>query len=342
MNGHCLAAALLIGGLAAGPAGAEEHLFIYNWSDYTAPALTQKFEAETGIKVQVDTYDSNETLLAKLRSGSTGYDIVVVTSDFVPIFVAQGLVARLDAPGIAGYQNIEKRWQSPPWDPGNAYSVPWVWGITSFSVNTKQVTGPTDSLKLLFEPPPEAKGKIGMFGSPSEVISLAEVYLGLPPCQTDPAAMKQVQDLLLNQAPFVEVYNSDGLIERQASGETWISEQWNGSAMRARLLNPDIKFVYPREGAVVWMDNVVVPVSARNPASARKFVEFLLRPENIALESNFSKYLNAIAGSSRYFEPDMRAAPEMNVPEDFKQVTVPTCPEAAIRLIDRVWTRLKR
>jgi spermidine/putrescine transport system substrate-binding protein len=342
MNGLRLAPALLIAGLAAGSARAEEQLFIYNWSDYTSPELITKFETETGIKVRVDTYDTNETLLAKLRAGSAGYDIVVVTSDFLPIFVAQNLLAKIDAPNLPGYQNIEKRWQSPVWDPGNVYTVPWVWGVTSFTVNTKRVTAPADSLKLLFDPPPEAKGKIGMFGSPSEVISLAEVYLGLAPCQTDPAAMKAVQDLLLAQAPSVEVYNSDGIIERQASGETWISQEWNGAGMRTRLLNADIKFVYPKEGAVVWMDNVVVPASAKNPANARKFLRFLLQPENMALESTFSKYLNAITGSSRYFEPAMRDAPEMNVPADLKLVTVPACPEPAIRLMDRIWTRLKR
>jgi len=327
--------------LAAVSAKADD-LFIYNWTDYTAPLLIEKFEKESGIKVHVDTYDANETLLAKLRSGASGYDIAVVTSDFVSIFIQQGLLSKIDAAGLPGYSNIAERWQSPPWDPGNHYSVPWVWGVTAFSVNTNKVKAPGNSLKLLFEPPPELAGKLGMFGSPSEVVQLAEIYLGMEPCQTDPANMKRVQDLLLGQAPSVKLYSSDGVIERQASGETWVSEQWNGAAMRSRLMNKDISFVFPSEGDIVWMDNVVVPASATHPESARKFMDFLLRPENIALETNFAKYQNAITGSAAYVDPVIRDAPEMNPPADLKQVIEPACPEAAIKLIDRVWTRLKR
>lgn len=335
-------AAALVALLVALPAAAEEELYIYNWSDYTAPDLVAKFERDTGIKVRVDTYDSNETLLAKLKSGSSGYDIAVVTSDFLPVFAAQMLIEPIDGPSLPGYANIAARWRSPPWDPDNQYTVPWVWGVTAFSVNTKEVKGPYDSLKLLFEPPPELAGKIGMLGSPSEDIALAEAYLGVPPCQTDTHAMKKVQDLLLEQADSVKVYNSDGVIERQASGETWVSMEWNGAAMRSRLLNPAIRFVYPKEGAVVWLDNVVIPRGALHPANAKKFMAFLLQPENIALQTNFTKYLNAIVGSEQYFDESVKAAPEMNVPPDERLVVTPACPEPAIRLMDRVWTRLKR
>lgn len=338
-----LAAALLLTAvMAAGPARAEGELFIYNWTDYTSPELIQKFEKETGIKVTVDTYDSNETLLAKLKSGSAGYDIVIVSSDFVEIFAKEGLIAKVDAPSLPGYANLDPRWTRPAWDPQNAYTIPWNWGTTSYSINTKEYTGPADSLKTLFEPPEELKGKIGMFSSPSEVISLAELYLGMPPCQTDTANMKKVQELLLKQAPFVKVYNSDGIIERQATGETWAHQQWNGAAMRSRLLNPAIKYVYAKEGVVGWMDNVAVPASSKNPDNAKKFLSFLMQPENMALQSNFTKYANAVTGSEKFFEKEMQGAPEMTVPADVKVVFTPACSEEATRLMDRVWTRLKK
>ena len=337
-----ITAAAIAASLAAGPARAAEELFIYNWTNYIAPDLIKKFEKDTGIKVTLDTYDSNETLLAKLKSGAAGYDIVVVSSDFVEIFVKEGVIQKIDAPKLAGYDNIEKRWRNPVWDKDNAYTIPWNWGLTSFSINTKYVKGEVDSLKTLFEPAPELKGKIGMFGSPSEVVSLAQVYLGTPPCETDPQKLKPVQELLEKQAPFVKVYNSDGIIERQASGETWLHQQWNGAAMRSREKNPDIKFVFPKEGAVGWMDNIAVPASAKHPQNALKFVSFLMRPENMALQSNFTKYSNAVAGSEKFFEESMKGAPELSVPADLKVVFTPSCPEAAIKLIDRVWTRLKK
>jgi spermidine/putrescine transport system substrate-binding protein len=333
---------LLALALTAAPARAGGDLFIYNWTDYTAPALIEKFQKETGIKVTVDTYDSNETLLAKLKAGGAGYDIVVISSDFVPIFIAEKLIRKIDGPKLDGFQNIEARWRGPAWDKGNDYTVPFDWGVTSFDVNTKYVKGPIHSLKTLFEPPPEAKGRVGMLSAPTEVMSQAELYLGLPPCQTDTANMKKVSSLLEAQSGAVKVYASDGAIEREASGETWIIQIWNGDAARARLANPDIRFVFPKEGVVGWMDNMAIPTSAKNPDNARRFMAFLLRPENAALSENFTHYSSAITGVGPFLDPALRDAPELNVPKDTKIVFSPTCPAPAIKLIDRVWTKLRR
>lgn len=335
-------AALVANGAAGGPARAAGDLFIYNWTDYTSPDLIKKFEAETGVKVTLDTYDSNETLLAKLKSGGTGYDIVVVSSDFVSIFAKEGLIQKIDAPKLPGYANIMDKWKSPAWDKDNQYSIPYDWGVTSFSYNSKFVKQAPDSLAFLFEPPAEAKGKIGMFGSPSEVVSLAEVYLGLTPCQTDPANMKKVSELLEKQAPSVKVYDSDGIIDRQGSGETWVHQVWNGDSARARVQNGDIKFVFPKEGVVGWMDNIAVPTSAKDPDNAKLFVSFMLRPENSGLSSNFTHYASAVTGAENSYEPALKDAPELKVPADEKIAFTPACPEEATKLMDRVWTKLKK
>ena len=326
----------------SGAQAAGGNLYIYNWTDYTSPDVIAKFEKETGIKVTLDTYDSNETLLAKLKSGSAGYDIVVISSDFVPIFAKEGLIQKVDASKIPGYDKIEARWKSPVWDKDNIYTIPYDWGVTSFSVNTKNVKGPYDTLKLLFDPPADTQGKVGMFGSPSEVISLAQVYLGMEPCQTDTGNMKKVSELLEKQAPRVKLYNSDGIIERQGSEETWIHEQWNGDAARARVNNPDIKFVFPKEGVVGWMDNIAVPASAKDPENAKLFMEFMLKPENSALSSNLTHYASAIQGADEHYDSAMKEAPELKVPADLKIAFTPACPEAAIKLMDRVWTKLKK
>ncbi len=336
------ASALLALASASGLARAGGDLFIYNWTDYTAPDVIKKFEKETGVKVTLDTYDSNETLLAKLKSGSTGYDIVVVSSDFVPIFAKEGLIQKIDASKLPGFGNIEARWQNPTWDPDRTYSVPYDWGVTSFTVNTKEVKGPYDSLKMLFDPPPEAKGKVGMFGSPSEVMSLVEVYLGMTPCQTDTANMKKVSDLLEAQAPSVKVYNSDGIIDREGSGETLIHEAWNGDAARTRAVNPDVKFVFPKEGVVGWMDNMAIPTSAKDPDNAKLFIQFMMKPENSAMSSNFTHYASAVTGAAADYDAAMKDAPELKVPTDIKMAFTPSCPEEATKLMDRVWTKLKK
>jgi spermidine/putrescine transport system substrate-binding protein len=320
--------------------GGELHL--YNWTDYTSPEMIKKFEKETGIKVTIDTYDSNETALAKLTSGASGYDLIVVSNDFVPIFVKQGLFEQVDVAGMPNFKNLEPKWQKRSWDPEAKYSVPWMWGTTSYSVDTAVYKGPTDSLKPLFDPPADLKGKIGMFGSPSEVMSLALVYLGKSQCNTNPVDLKELNALLQKQKPFVKVYNSDGTVERQVSGETVMHEQWSGKAQATRMQKASFKYVYPKEGVVGWMDNVAVPKNAPDLENAKKFLNFLMDPENIALEQTSTGYQSAVTGSNKFLSADLGSSPEFNPPADLKIVFAPSCPEKATQAYDRIWTKLRQ
>ncbi len=333
--------ALLVS-VVAGPVWAGGELNLYNWTNYTPPELLQKFEKETGIKVTLDTYDSNETLLAKLKSGASGYDAVVISGDFVPIFVAQNLIQPIDAAKLKGFANLKPKWQKRDWDPDARFTIPWVWGITSYTVNTAVYKGPTDSLKPLFEPPPELQGKLGMLGSPTEVMSLALLYLGKPECNTEPADLQALNALLQAQRPFVKVYNSDGIIERQSSGETAIHQQWSGSALRSRFELPSLKFVYAKEGVVGFMDNLAVPTSARNVENAKLFVSFMMQPENAAMLSAFTGYPNAVAGSDAFLDAKYAKAPEFNPPDDVKLTFIPTCSAQTIKAYDRIWTKLRQ
>ncbi|MGV1792697.1 extracellular solute-binding protein [Rhizobium sp. A37_96] len=341
---------LLSTGLLASLACAMPHaafadagvLHIYNWTDYTSDEMIKKFEAETGIKVTIDTYDSNETALAKISSGASGYDVMIISNDFVPIFVNQGLLQDVGVASMPNFKNLAPKWQKRPWDVDAKYSVPWVWGTTSYSVDTAIYKGPTDSLKALFEPSDDLKGKIGMFGSPSEVMSLALLYMGKEQCNTNPADLKQLDALLQAQKPFVKVYNSDGTTERQVSGETVMHEQWSGKALAARQQKSTIKYVFPKEGAIGWMDNVAVPKGAPDLENAKKFLNFLMDPENIALQQKSTGYQSAVTGSNKFLPPDVGNSPEFNPPADLKIVFAPSCPEKATRAYDRIWTDLRQ
>ncbi|QEX18425.1 ABC transporter [Hypericibacter terrae] len=341
-----LASVLLAAGVIVGaPQGAKAdggELHIYNWTDYTSPEMVKKFEDETGIKVTIDTYDSNETALAKLSSGAAGYDVIIISNDFIPIFVKQGLLQKVDVAHMANFKNLDPQWQKRSWDPDAQYSVPWVWGTTSYSVDTAVYKGPTDSLKPLFQPPADLKGKIGMFGSPSEVMSLALVYLGKPQCNTNPDDLKALNALLQAQKPFVKVYNSDGTVERQVSGETVMHEQWSGKALATRTEKASFKYVYPKEGVVGWMDNVAVPKDAPDLENAKKFLNFLMDPENIALQSKSTGYQTAVVGSNKFLPPEIGTSPEFNPPADLKITFAPACEEKATRAYDKIWTGLRQ
>ncbi|MBE8158207.1 MAG: extracellular solute-binding protein [Betaproteobacteria bacterium] len=334
--------ALLAVALAAPfSAAAEGKLYIYNWTDYTAPELIKKFEEETGIEVVLDTYDSNETLLAKLKSGAGNYDIVVPTNNFVPILIEEELLREVDAGQLPGFGNISKQWQSPPWDPGNRYTVPWQLGSTSYMVDTAVYGGDINTYKVLFDPPPELQGKIGMFNSPDEVVSMALIYLGYPLCSEDKAQMKAVRDVLAAQKPHVKVYNSDGIKDRLVSGETAAHMNWNGYSIRAREEKPSLKYAYPKEGVISWADNLAVPKGAQNPENAKKFMAFFLRPENAAVQTNFAGYDSGNTRAGPYLDEDKKTAPELGAPAGVDLIFSQTCSQAAIALQDKVWTEIK-
>lgn len=332
----------LVAGVPAAEAADPGVLHIYNWTDYTSPDLLKKFTKETGIKVTLDTYDSNETLLAKLKAGATGYDLVIVTNDFVKIFIDQHLVQKIDAASMPNFHNLDARWQKRDWDPQAAYTVPWQWGTTSFIYDTAIYSGPVDSLATLYNPPPAFKGKIGMLGSPSEVINLALVYQGAKPCDSDPALMKSTLALLKAQKPFVKVYNSDAIDDRMISGETTMSMEWSGGAARVRARKPTVRYVYAKEGGVGWMDNLAVPVGAPDVENAKKFMNFMMDPENAAIETEFAQYQNAVPGSSKFLPDSIAKAPEFNPPADYKIYFSPGCDVKATKDFDRIWTILRQ
>jgi spermidine/putrescine transport system substrate-binding protein len=326
--------------LGTGAAFADGELFVYNWTDYTAPELIKKFEAETGISVTLDTYDSNETLLAKLQSGATGYDMVVPSHNFVEIFVSEGLLQPINASKLEGADNLNADFTSPSWDKDNTYTIPWQWGTTSFTVNTDVYSGDINTYDVLFQPSEELQGKIGMFKSADEVISMGLISLGLPLCNENPEDMQRILDLLKAQKPHVKTYNSDGILERLTSGDVAVHQNWNGYSIRARDENPAMKYAFPKEGVIAWADNIAVPKGAPNYDNAVKFIEFLMDPENIAIQSNFAGYSNGITGSDAFMSEKLKTAHELSPPEGTPLVFSQTCSPEAVELQNRVWTAL--
>ena len=332
--------------LAAGAVNAEGKLNIYNWTDYTSPEVIEKLEKETGIDVTLDTYDTNETLLAKLQAGATGYDIIVPTSNFVPIFISEGLVQEFDAAELPNFKHVAERWREVDWDPGRKYSVPFTWGSASIAYRPDLLGKTIDSYADFFEPPEAAQGRISVFKSPEEIVNQAHLYLGSPFCSEDPGEMQKVQDLLMAQKPYVLVYSSEGMNDRLLNGDVIISDHWNGYAFKGRELaeeqGKELVYAYPKEGVIGWADNLMIPASAENLENAKTFMNFMMDPENMALQSNFTGYGGPIAGQAEFMDASMRDAPEINAPDDAKVVFSFACSAKAQSLIDRVWTNVLR
>lgn len=319
---------------------------LYNWSNYIPPELLKKFEKETGIRVNLDVYDSNESLLAKLKAGATGYDVIVPSDYMVKIMIDEGLLEKIDAYKLPNFKNVADFSVRPPFDPKREYSAPYMWGVTGFTYDAARVPGGKleDSWKSFFEPPEALRGKVVALNDANDLYSAAAYYLGFDQCTEDPKQAEKILAVLLKQKPYLAAYNSDGTIERMQAREVIMHHQWNGAAHRTKKKLPTAVFVYPKEGLPFWNDNFAVPKGAKNKAGAIRFINWMMDPKNIAVASNFTGYNNSIKGSSAHFEPALKADPAVNTPANLTSRFRPNkiCSQKAIDLRDKVWTRLKR
>lgn len=328
--------------LSAGLAQAEGKLNIYNWGNYTNPEMIEKFEAKYDIDVTLDGYDSNETMLAKVKEGNTGYDIVVPGDYMVAIMIEEGLLAETNPNEMENFGNVDPKWVDVYWDPGRKYSIPYQWGTTSFTVDTEVFTGDINTLALLFEPPAELQGRINMLNDMNDVINAGLRYLDYPRCNSDPEQLKAVMELLVNAKEHWRTMDY-ATIEKLTSRDVDLSQNWNGAAMRARADRPTLTYAYPKEGFTGWMDNVAVLKGAPNMENAKLFLNFMMEPENAALTSNFARYANGIIGSDEFMDPEMLSAPEIVMPADAPAPDfVRPCSQEVVDLYNKVWTRLKQ
>lgn len=324
-------------------AQAEGVLNLYNWGNYTSPELLAKFEAETGIKVTVTDYDSNDTALAKIDAGGHGFDLVVPSTNYVPIFVEKGLTTELDLSRLPNHANIAPEWVDVAWDPGRKHSVPWQWGSIGISVNTAVYGGDINTASLFLDVPDELKGKINVVPEMTDVVNLAVMYVGGEPCTEDTEVLKKARDALLAAKPHW-ISMDYGATEKLANNDWAASVNWNGSSMRARLANDTVAHGYPKEGYPIFMDSVMLLSDARNVDEAYTFINFILEPENAAMISAFARYNNGIAGSEAFMPEDMKTAPEVVTPEEHKAagVFLPTCSPTAQQYMAAIWTELMK
>lgn len=327
----------------AGAAQADE-LVIYHWFEYIPQELLDKFTAETGISVTMDTYDSNESMLASLKAGGMGtYDVAVPGDYMVKIMIDEGMLDEVADGELANKGNIAAAWADPSFDPGWKHSIPYQWGSTSFSVNREVFSGDIDTTDILFNPPAELSGKINMLDSQGEVLAMASIHLGIPQCSTDREQLKALNDLLQGAKQHWASFNSDTSKDILVSGDAAVSQIWNGFGAKARNEGAPIEYAYPKQGYVVWMDNVVLLKDAPNRASAIKFMDFLLEPENIAAVTNFAQYAAGVEGVSELLEGELATQRESNPPADAGPgVFVEVCSEEVQAVYDQIWTNVKK
>ncbi len=279
----------------------SSELRFFNWTDYIDPSILEDFEKEYGVRVVVDLFDANEDMLAKVRAGRSGYDIVTPSDYAVEIMWRDGLIAKLDKSLLPNLKNIDPDLLDKYFDPGNVYSVPYMYGITGIAYNRQFFPNGVDSWAALFDTAEIARyrGQFSMLDDERETPGAALRYLGYSLNETDPEALRKAQELLIAQKPFLAAYNSSDVNRKLASGEYVIAHAWSGSALQARnglgdefSGNPDIAFVIPKEGGMIWMDNMVILADSPNAYTAHVFMNFLMRPDIAARNAEYIGYLS--------------------------------------------------
>jgi spermidine/putrescine transport system substrate-binding protein len=324
-------------------AHAEGKLAIYHWFEYIPQELLDKFSAQYDVVVVMDTYDSNEALLANLKAGSMGtYDVAVPGDYMVEIMSNEGMLDTFSSDELSNFANIMDQWMNVSFDPGRKSSIPYQWGSTSFSVNRDVFSGDIQTTDIIFNPPSELKGKINVLDTAGETLTLASLHLGIPQCSTDRDQLKALNELVQNAKQNWASFGSDVAKDVLVSGDVAAGMIWNGFGMKAREEGANIEYAYPKQGYIVWMDNVVLLKDAPNRDNAIKFMNFLLDPENAAAVTNYARYTSGVKGVEPFLDAALSTAPELNPPAGGNPQFVQACSEDVQKVYDTIWTNLKK
>ncbi len=344
----------------AGPAFAQGSVNVYNWSDYIAEDQLKAFTKDTGIKVNYTTYDSNEILDAKLKTGRSGYDVVVPTAS--PFFVRQlaaGLFRPLDKSRLKNGSNLDPEIMAAlaKYDAGNAHGVPWMWGTTGIGYNVTAIKkrmpdAPVDSLRMIFDPAVVAKFKdcgVMLLDSATDVLPAALKYLGLDPDSKKTEDLARAADVVKAIRPFVRKFHSSEYINALAGGDICLAFGFSGDIFQARdrgakaKNTQEIAYAIPKEGSLLWIDVVAIPKDAPNLDAAYRFVDFMLDPKVAAASSAVTGYANGNKAATALLDKAIAGNPLIYPPAEvrarFYSITAGDAEQ--VRERTRLWTTIK-
>ena len=361
-----LLSAAVAAALAVSPAMAQTKVVnVYNWSDYIDPSVLEDFTKETGIKVVYDTMDSNEVLETKLLAGKTGYDVVVPTGSFLQRQIKAGVYQPLDKAKIP---NLQYAWDKvftklAVYDPGNSHAVNYMWGTTGIGYNVDKAKArmgdaPMNTWDVVFKPELISKFAdcgIYVLDAPEELIPAALKYSGLDPDSKDPKDIEKAGALLGTIRKYVKKFNSSEYINALANGDICLVVGWSGDVFQAKnraaeahQKSPDkplvdIDYVIPKEGTLMWFDSWAIPKDAEHVDEAHIFINYMMRPEVAAKNSNFVSYANGNLASQEKIDDSVKKNPAIYPDEAMlaRLFTVTAYPAKVQRVVTRIWTKFK-
>ena len=319
---------------------AKEEIYVYNWGEYIDPSILKDFQKETGIKVNYDTYASNEDLYIKMTQSQDKYDVIVPSDYMIERLIKEDLIQEINFDNIPNFSGVEDILKNPSFDPENKYSVPYFWGTVGIVYNKKEVTDKVDSWDILWNE--KYKDQIIMYNSQRDTLGLALKRLGYSLNSTNEKELEEAKKSLIEQKPLVYAYLDDDGRDVVVQGDANLSVMYSGDALLMMAQNEDLDYVVPKEGSNIWYDSMVIPKNAKNVSGAEKFINYMLKPEVQAKNAEYCVgYTSPVKGvkdllpdeikNSKVAYPDIDLLPPL---ESFRDLG------DFIKVYDRIWTEI--
>ncbi len=343
-----LLALVLLFALALPAFAAREEITVYNWGQYISDGTDDSldviaaFEEETGIHVNYITFDSNESMYTKLKTGGASYDIIIPSDYMIAKLIEEDMLEPLDFSNIPNYVGIDEAFRDQAYDPENTYSVPYTWGTVGLIYNRQYVSDEdAQSWSCLWNS--KYAGKILMFDNPRDAFAIAESILGYSLNTTNAAELRQCADLLAQQKPVLQAYVMDQIFDKMQRGEAWIAPYYAGDYLTMVEENPDLGFSHPQEGFNIFIDAMCIPKGCQNKAGAEAFINFLCRPDISAANLDYIGYSTPISAAKEYMDEEVISSP-VSYPDDetlARSESFSALPIEATQTMNDLWLTVK-
>ncbi|WP_077366905.1 ABC transporter substrate-binding protein [Anaerosalibacter sp. Marseille-P3206] len=324
---------------ACGKGGDKKTLNVYNWGDYIDPSVIKDFEKEYNIKVNYSTFDTNEDMYVKVKSGGTSYDVLFPSDYIIEKMIREDMLLKLDMNNIPNYKYIDDKFKNLEFDPNNEYSVPYMWGTVGIIYNKNMVKENVDSWDILWDE--KYKGQILMLNSQRDSIAVALLKLGYSMNTRDLNELQEAKELLVKQKPLVYAYVGDEVKDMMIGEEAAMAVVWSGDAVFMKEQNENLEYAIPKEGTNLWFDNIVVPNTSKNKEEAELFINYLCRPEVGLKNTEYIGYSTPNVETFKLLpeelQKDKSAYPE---DKDLVKTEIFKDPGDFVKEYSRIWTEV--
>lgn len=336
-----LALVLLASVLITGCGASKPTITVYNWEDYICPEAVDLFTEETGIDVKYVRFTTNEEMYIKLSKGGTAYDVAFPSDYMIERMITNDMLMPLEHESMPNFSNTAQWLQNPDYDPGSKYSAPYMWGTVGILYNTTMTSGEIDSWASMWDT--QYKRNVLMMDSVRDSLGVTLCYLGHDLNTRDQAQLEAARDKLIEQrsSGVLLAYGVDEIKDKMANGEAAMGLVWSGDAITSIDINPDLAYCVPKEGSNIWADGMVIPKNCKNYEGAMQFINFMMRPDIAAMNSEYIGYSTPNDAALELLDEELVNNPTFNPPQDvIDRCTFFHDVADAASMYDRIWVEV--